>query len=234
MNDNFMHSLRQEPDPRFAKQLKNRLDASTQKHITTPFFSRPRLALGLTLTVLLVFVSMAFAVPSVRAKLQDLIVKIGEQNFLVSHEYPTADEVTTVLPVSIPLSQAAENGISLPTYSPNGFELADDHYSYYPVKEEDSFGWSEFIWTDEDGQRIMMVVSDGNPQLLVGTEAIEEVLLNELYPAGLIHGEWDQNGQVWNTSISLFTLSFEKDGRSIQLIGQDPETLILMAESLFP
>lgn len=236
MNDNFMYSLRQHPDKNFSAQLKNRLDERTLKQAPKPAIRRAGLAFGFSMVLVIAAISMVLAVPSVRAKLQDLVINIGGQGFLVSNEHPLTYQATTVQPVAIPIEQAAENGVILPTYIPEGFSLEQDQYLFYHVEDspEGKGDWAEVTWVGPDYEKIAMIVSDSENIKVVGTESLEEISLKGIYPAGLYKGGWDNDSFAWNPTIPFYSLVFVKDGKSISFIGPDPQKLILMAESLYP
>jgi hypothetical protein len=176
MNDNFMYSLRQHPDNNFSSQLKNKLDERSRDQAPSIALNKTRLALGFATVLFLALITMVLAVPSVRAKLQDQVIQIGGQGFLVSSEHPLDQQATTVQPVSIPIDQAPENGVILPTYIPEGFILDQDQYLFYQVElAPDGQGdWVEVTWVNPGNEKITMVVTDSTSMLLVGTEQLEE------------------------------------------------------------
>ena len=235
MNDNFMYSLRQHPDNNFSSQLKNKLDERSRDQAPSIALNKTRLAFGFATVLFLALITMVLAVPSVRAKLQDLVIQIGGQGFLVSSEHPLDQQATTVQPVSIPIDQAPENGVILPTYIPECFILDQDQYLFYQVElAPDGQGdWVEVTWVNPGNEKITMVVTDSTSMLLVGTEQLEEISLNGTYPAGLYKGGWNNDIDSWDPTIPFYSLVFVKDGQSIRFTGLDPQKLTLMAESLY-
>jgi hypothetical protein len=236
MNDNFMYSLRKDPDPQFSARLKARLDEGARQPRAA--LLKPKLALGVCAALILALVTFTVSVPGVRAKLQDLAVKIGGQNFLISHELPDSSEAKIIIPTYIPIAEAAKNGIPLPAYLPEGFVPVDDSYVVFDPGPENDGGWTSVTWQGPDGQKIVMTFYKDTVSYLVGSDAIEEVLLKNNVPASLYQGGWYHDGrshqQVWRTDLETFTLAFLKDGHSLQLMGRDPEELIRIAESFFP
>lgn len=236
MNDNFMYSLRQYPDKNFSANLKTRLDEQNPDLAPRAALTRTRLSLGFLMVLVLVIATMVVAVPGVRAKLQDLIIYIGDQRFLVNSEYPHADgNETTIQPVFIPIDQAAENGVILPGYIPEGYILEKNRYEFYETADlsEGQGNWATVKWVGPEDV-IRMDVFDGDNGILVGTEALEEVSLKGMYPAAIIKGGWHYDTRTWDPTYPYYSLSFSKDGQVILFHGIDPQTLILMAESLYP
>lgn len=236
MNDNFMYSLRQHPNKNFSTHLKNRLEELNQRQAPKPGLRRARLAFGFSMVLVLVVISMVLAVPSARAKLQDLVITIGGQGFLISKEHPLTDQETTIQPVAIPIEQAAENGVILPAYIPEGFGVEQDQYLFYHVEDssEGKGDWAEVTWVNPGNGNIAMIVSDSASIMVVGTETLEEISLNGMYAAGLYKGGWNNDSFAWDPTIPFYSLVFVKDGKSISFRGPDPQQLILMAESLYP
>lgn len=236
MNDIFMYSLREHPEQTFSTDLKKKLDERNLNQAATSSLGRRRLTFGFSFVLVLAVISMALAVPSVRARLQDLIIQIGGQSFLISNEHPLISEAATIQPIVNPIEQITENGVILPAYVPEGFVVEQDQYLSYQVDDapEGQGDWVEVVWIGPEQNKIVMIVADSETVLAVGTEALEEVTLKGIYPAALFRGGWDNDLHAWNSNIPVSTLAFMKDGKSIRLTGSDSQSLILMAESLYP
>jgi len=236
MKDDFMYSLRQEPEQTFSASLKKRLEESDRQSAVMLASGKARLRFGFSLAMLGLILAILFSVSSVRAKLRDLVIKIGEQGVIVSQEYPKADQTALLKPIAVPISQAAENGVFLPAPLPKVFTLADDHYLFYQAEGNEKVrgDWAEVTWIGPNDEKITMTVMEKEVMVLIGSESLKEILLKGTHTAGLYKGGWNTDTQSWDESIPVYSLVFVKEGQSICFTGSNSEDLILMAELLFP
>lgn len=85
MDENNLHSMRREPRPEFARELRERLRALEDEAEAPAFRLRPALALGLAVVAL----TVAFLVPSVRVSAQAMLDLFRIRQFAVVEIDPT-------------------------------------------------------------------------------------------------------------------------------------------------
>jgi hypothetical protein len=144
MDDHFLHEMRREPRPEFARSLRERLRAAEEESAPRrAWFLHPAFAAAAAVAILVI----AFSFPAVRVSAQALLDLFRVRNFaavpfdasrmeklhsleqdnamLIFDEQQVVKEPGEAQVVATPLSASAIAGIPVetPTYLPDGFQL---------------------------------------------------------------------------------------------------------------
>lgn len=228
MDDGFLHQFREKPGEEFALRLYQdliRKETATAKARAFP-------VAVVILLILIAFASTVVFVPEARAKLIDVIEKIGGISFLMTRDYPGDGKVTTIPSQEMNLTEAHSIlPFHLPTWAPEGFRLQ-------PTVDLISFDSPVIFvsWIKIGGSgNIQMNVEGGSFTLVVGPDSVERVEINGK-EAALWYGGWNWDTKQWDPDIPNMTLSWEKDGLAYHLSTAKGEVslneLIRMAGSM--
>ncbi|OGO19083.1 MAG: hypothetical protein A2Z14_04965 [Chloroflexi bacterium RBG_16_48_8] len=228
MDDGFLHQFREKPGEEFALRLHKEL---TQKE-NVPVKGRVVPVIVAILIILIAFASTVVFVPEARAKLIDVIEKIGGTSFLMTNDYPGDGKGTTIPSQEMSLSEAQSIlPFQLPTWTPEGFRLQ-------PTVDLISFDSPVIFvtWIKMGGSgNIQMNVEGGTFTWVVGPDSVERVEINGK-EAALWYGGWNWDTKQWEAEIPNMTLSWEQDGLAYHLsVAKDQvslETLLQIAGSM--
>ncbi|MGB4595789.1 MAG: hypothetical protein WBI14_07770, partial [Anaerolineaceae bacterium] len=159
------------------------------------------------------------------------------QTFDVTAEHPgLSEQITEVTPELLPVNEALARfpvPVKLPTFLPEGFRMEETARLY--------LGFADYPDTLE--LLYSTVLSDsGNISLrafpeseisgsIVGTDSMEEVVINETLNGALVKGGWFENTRQWE-DLDQWSLYWLQEGVRYSLTGADPEVLIAVATSL--
>jgi hypothetical protein len=173
MNDEFLYQLYEEPQPEFAKSLRERLSQSSDTDLrhgekVQSFISRHPVAkrMALVLMALSLAFGLALAIsPAVRAAVTDIIktiivrgttVWISDNVPAVKGEGETYSEIwTPVRPSEI------SDFAKLPTWMPFGYLLQERAALFASVNQEEKAYSALFEWKNKHGHSLQLKVSKG-------------------------------------------------------------------------
>ncbi|MCB8942345.1 MAG: DUF4367 domain-containing protein [Ardenticatenaceae bacterium] len=241
MKDKHLHTFRRPPTPQFTHQLYQQLTArpSPLPPPPSPLPPRPLRPAWILLTLLLML-GLTAMVPSIRARFEAIVQKIGGLSILMTDEYPNHDDATIVADDIITLDEArARVGYDflLPTWLPDGLTLHEDEIRASNIRTSLTLHWSD---ENSRGRAVSLHISKALPDVnyIVGPNSVTEVMIHDI-PATLIRGAWFENTQRWEED-GIRSLRWQMDGLEYMLSTTMPEwgglseaELIQMAES-FP
>lgn len=244
MNDNFLYQLREQLNPEFVSNLKTKLSSyqmgpTKNWNAFFPTFNGIRGVKFLWITVTIIMVLfVVMTVPPVRAAILAYPIEIAGRIFDIIDHYPSEidDDIVTIEPQIMSLDDALAvfpYAVKLPTYIPSEYSLDENNVRVY-LNNENFPDMLEISWTAE-GQGLVLSVC-GNCKWeqgeIIAPDSVEEVLLDNQYPAVLMRGGWYQNEKTWNYDIAL-TLEWQVDNIVYRLITgtMTPEELIEIATS---
>lgn len=229
MNDEFLYQqLNAQPRPEFARTLYEKIDRPAKEPARALFLRR--LAVGFAALLLALALTLTVS-PAARAYLMSFIREIGGLSFEESDVYPGGDGPVHIAPSETLTFAEVQAGrpfpIGLPAWVPEGMAPQDD---VRVTRFDEGFTPVEIRW--EDGRASFILTVSQPFSLYIGTQAVEEVLVNG-QPAALVHGAWNANRQEWDDNIFL-TLMWKlgEQSYSLQSTSLDSDTLIRIAESI--
>lgn len=246
MDDKFLYLLREQPDPEFVKNLHKTLSShqvrSKKKWDTfiSVFNSNRKAKLYWITAIMIAVFLVAMTISPVRAFILAYPKEVAGRVFDISNDYPySGDDVETIDAQILPLDEALAifpYDVILPDYVPPEYVLDRKNVSIYSGIE--NLPEMIIISWRSDGKGLSLSIC-GNCEWrhgeIVAPEAVEEVLLDNQYPAVLIRGGWYENEKAWNYDAAL-TLEWQVGNMLYSLstggMGtMTPERLIRIATS---
>ena len=246
MNDKFLYQLHEEPSPEFAKNLRQRLAqpaVNSERRLTVTFpaltltrkatWARIGIVLAASLTLLMIVSPMRAFV----ASLLDTI-SVSGQMFEVTDYYPGDNygDVTVIEPQILTLADALAlfpHQINLPTYTPSGYALDEDHVWVYSGEDAGSLADTvELTWFSAD-EGVTLRITNRVSSLgeIVAPNSVEEISLDPTHPAVAIRGGWDVDKKAWTDEYGSVRLRWLVGDLTYELIGTDLTQLTEVALS---
>ena len=236
MNDKFLHQLQEEPNPEFAKNLRQELTQSSLNpkktlnlNFQTSTFTRKAKLAWIAIT-LVATMSLLLTVSPVRAFVASLITDISGQLFEVTDDYPGSGNVTIIEPQILTLVEALTvfpHEVNLPTYVPSGYSLDEKFVQVYTGKDAGFLADTiEFTWIS-NSNRVSLIVTnrDLNSAEVVAPNSVEEISLDANHPAVVIRGGWDADKKVWTNAYGTIRLRWLAGDTTYELSGRDLQQL---------
>ncbi len=244
MNDDFLKKYKKQPRPEFARSLRLKLSHQGETKMRP---ARPILKYALTASLIAVL-SMA-AVPSARAQAIQAFENLSEIVFISIGPLPQNSEQPTIIEIRpgqfMNLEEAraqAKYPVLIPTWSPEGYTLADNEVSVTSLKNE--VVGLNIKWQSEQ-EVIFLYVTPANEEGLTppqGGDVIEMEVNGEA--AFLFSSEFSISAAplpdgtpgpdvVINQTTPIVSLSWIQDGVQYNLSGSlSAEDALKMAESM--
>ncbi len=246
MNDQFLYLLREQPDPEFAQNLHKKLSShdyhpqGSWKMVSAIFKGNRKTKLcWITAMLAIVFIT-AMTISPVRAIILTYPAEIAGRIFAISNDYPyQGNDVKTIEPRIMSLDKALAvfpYDVVLPDNVPAAYVLDKENVSVYSGNENLP---ETLIVSWKNGCKSLSLFVCGSCEWthgeIVAPDAVEEVLLDNQYPAVLIRGGWYENEKAWNYDAAL-TLEWRVKNMLYSLStgktdGLTPEQLIEIALS---
>jgi hypothetical protein len=208
MDDSFLYQLHEEPDPKFAKDLRQTLtqvvpSPKWRLKMNFPILTVVRktkwvwIVSGATLGLLL------FATTSPARALMSSLIEIAGQSFTMTDDYPGDNdpgETTIIEPQVLSLADALAafpHEVSLPTYVPFGYLLEEENIRVYVGENAGPFADTvELTWSNSGGYTFLLRITNHDNEI-VGPDSVEEIALDADHPAAVIRGGWDVGAKTW-------------------------------------
>ncbi len=237
MNEEFLAEFREIPRREFSDALYVKLNQRTTE---TPGIKTLKIAVVVTLALVLPIATALTLSPVARAGAQRIIQTIGNLKFDASDEYPRGNEpVNIIASEQMSLEQAREHlpfGLKIPTWTPEGYQR-ETTVSVTHLPDENLMvmvSWRGhdnrlFLYTYASPETLMR-----EPGMAVGPDSVQEVQVNGK-PAALVNGAWNANTRTWGRD-ALISLLWTDDEQGYMLMGMEQYVtatdLVQMAESL--
>lgn len=173
MNDEFLYQLHEEPQPEFAKSLRERLIPSSDTNLrhgvnVQSFISRHLAAKRMVLALMALSLAFGLALaisPAVRAAVTDIIktIIVRGTTVWISDDVPAVKgEGETYSDIWTPVHPGEISDFAkLPTWIPFGYLLQERAALFTSVNQEEKAYSALFEWKNKHGNSIQLKVSKG-------------------------------------------------------------------------
>lgn len=207
MDDKFLYQNRPSVRNDFSESLYKRLSSKAPK--SQPVNKTFKFALRFALASLFLFVALFTFSKPVQATVINWVKEVAGFGVREDNELSGLNEAVTI-PSDFKgtLAEATENlsfEFSMPAYIPDGYIFFDE----VDISEKNQ---SIFMrWINSDSEEVILMIKTNSGQgIVTGSEAAEEIMINE-QPVALIHGGYDANGK-WDSTKKDTHLYWHKDG----------------------
>jgi len=235
MEDNFLNILHEEPSQQFSKRLKSSLDSIPLKIPKAKHFNKS--AWMPAVGILLLIIVLVFSLPSVRAAVTNFIVRVADQSFEVSSDYPGLIEpVTTVRPQELASSEAMKifmvkvpDTITNPDYR----LISGPARLYLNIPNFPDMLELKYENLQKEADSVDLNIIRGKTEIshVIGTSKVEEVSIGNGITGALIKGGWFENTKSWE-NLDVYTLFWQESELIYSLQGQDRANLISIANQI--
>ena len=246
MDDKFLYLLREQPDPKFVKNLHKTLSSPQLRSnrrwdiFSDVFHGNGKAKLYWITALIAVLFKAAMIISPVRAIILAYPKEVAGRIFDISDDYPySGNDVETIDAQIMSLDEALATfpyDVILPDNVPSEYVLDKENVSVYTGI--DNMPAMLIITWKSDGKGLSLSICgdcEWEHGEIIAPEAVEEVLLDNQYPAVLIRGGWYENEKVWNYDAAL-TLEWQVENMLYSLSSSGmgtmtPEQLIELATS---